>query len=249
MSQVTPLIGRKSRPQYYRNLRIKADGPLHAQIAETIADVAEPGASVLDFGSGEGALCLRLKDGGYDVVACDIDEANFKCSGEIHFQKLDNSQDAVNAYIEENADRFDVILGIEIIEHVENPWDYIRNLGRMVKPGGHVIVSTPNVTSKVSRFEYLFKGRLFSFSDRDVGLSGHINPLTAWELRLIMTEAGYRDVQVRPAGRLPFIMLSKKPRIMVYNLLHFVFRPFMRGVKDGWCTITVAQKPSEFLNK
>lgn len=45
----------------------------------------------------------------------------------------------------------DVIVAIEVVEHVENPWAFFRELRRIVRPGGLAIVTTPNPLSARSR--------------------------------------------------------------------------------------------------
>ena len=52
----------------------------------------------------------------------------------------------------------DVAIAIETIEHLENPRAFVRELVRIARPGGWIVVSTPNQRSLVSLGALLFKG-------------------------------------------------------------------------------------------
>ncbi len=233
-------IGNK-RLDYYNGLLIRADYQLHAQLAEEIQKVLPKGSRILDMGCGQGALSMRLNDLGYNLMACDQNVDDFKAVGKIPFHPINfNSPAEIEKFISENQEQFDGVLGIEVIEHVENPWEYIRSLKRLVKPGGFIFVSTPNVSSWYSRMVYLFTGLFPSFVDPD--LMGHINPITPWELDMIARKSGLEVIRLRAGGDLPLIWISSSP---AKTLLSFLFLPFSlvaKGLIKGWCTIGVFKK-------
>lgn len=119
---------------YYKGMRMKADLGEHEQIAEIIEVYFPKDARILDFGCGEGALSQRLKDKGYDVYSVDADKESFKA--DTPFECLDfNDKFAVEKFYERHTDEFDLVLGVEVIEHLENPWEYVRNLKALTKIG------------------------------------------------------------------------------------------------------------------
>ena len=198
--------------QYYRGIRVKADLGLHDDVVSKLVPQLKAGSKVLDFGCGEGALSQRLADIGADVLAVDVDRDAFKAS--TPFVRVDfNDSSDVSRFIEGHRSVFDIVLGVEVIEHVENRWQYMRDLGSLVRVGGFVLVSTPNVTSWYSRINFLFRGRLHQFEDADREY-GHINPVAADELRLIAEKSGM-DV----------ISFGARRRIAT---------PGWRGVRPGW---------------
>jgi ubiquinone/menaquinone biosynthesis C-methylase UbiE len=74
---------------------------------------------------------------------------------------------------------FDVLLNIDVIEHMEHPNRLINEMHRVLKDGGTLILSTPNVLTLMSRLIFLFEGNLFQFRDGDIpfnGWPGHIAP-------------------------------------------------------------------------
>lgn len=105
------------------------------------------GLDVLDIGCGGGLVCEPLARLGANVTGADADgvaietaTAHAKASGlEIDYQ---------NKPAEEINKTFDVVLALEIIEHVSDPAAFVASVSGLVKPGGMVIFSTLNRTPK-----------------------------------------------------------------------------------------------------
>jgi len=97
----------------------------------------------------------------------------------------------------------DVVVAIETIEHLENPRAFMRDLMRLARPGGLVLVTTPNQLSLLSKLTLLVKNRFNAFTDRDY--PAHITALLETDLRRIAAECGLLDVQVTftDFGRIP----------------------------------------------
>ena len=122
--------------EYYKGLLIKADCGLHNDIANVIKNALPEGGKILDFGAGEGALSARLHDLGYQVVAVDKDSASFRCqSVDFYTVDFDSTQD-LSRFVVSHLETFDGVLGVEVIEHVEDQWQFVRQLKSMLKPGG-----------------------------------------------------------------------------------------------------------------
>lgn len=231
----------------YKGLQIKSDALVHDEVVSLILSKINKGSKILDYGAGEGALSERLSDEGYSVIAADIDEDNFRTS-KAKFHKLNfDSDDQVNHFISTFNSSFDVVIGIEVIEHVEDQWRYVRQLNSLLKPGGLIIISTPNITSWLSRFMFLIRGRFHQFLDHDLEY-GHINPISPWELNLIAKSVGFTEIQIRPGGYLPSVYLSKSIKILFVNIIMLLLKPFMSGLTTGWCVILSARKGIESSN-
>jgi len=234
------LLG-SAKLEYYNGLLMKADIGLHAQMIEHIKKHVPVGSTILDFGAGEGAFSLRLKDNGYNVVAFDMDRANFKADGVEFYQVNFNSADEINQMKTKYSSYFDAIIGMEVIEHVENPWEYIRLIKSMLKTNGYIFVSTPNVTYWLSRFKFLFTGRHLGFDTENL-LYGHINPITDFELNHILENENFKEIQIVKGGSSPIIWVTKNVLFNISHLLAIVFAPFMKGIKTGYCIISIAKK-------
>jgi len=227
--------------EYYKGIPIMADTGLHDQIAEVIQSVLPKGARILDSGAGAGALSQRLQDLGYAVYSVDKNHACFKA--DTCFEQIDlDDADQLSAFMMAHAESFELVLAVEVIEHVENPWKYIRDLKSLVRPGGYILLSTPNVASWYSRVLFFFTGRLHQFGDGDRHY-GHINPIFEDELRLIAQRTDLQIVCVRPGGWLPRLWLSWRPSVMLRHLFGFVGSLFMLGTYEGWCLIVLMRRP------
>lgn len=233
-------IGNKNL-DYYDGLLMRADSKLHGQITDQIEKRLPKNARILDFGCGQGALSIRLAAKGYNLLACDQNVDDFKAKDKIPYYALNfNDSEAVKKFMKENHEAFDAVLGIEVIEHVENPWQYIRDLKSLVKPGGHIIISTPNVSSWFGRMVYLLTGQFPSFFDPD--LVGHINPITPWELSVIANKTDLKEAVFIAGGELPILWISGSVIKTLLSLFFLPIYPFARGLKLGWCTIAIFKK-------
>ena len=93
----------------------------------------------------------------------------------------------------------DVVVSIETIEHLENPRRLLREMTRSVRPGGWVIVTTPNQLSLLSLMTLVVKKRFGAFQDGSY--PAHRVALLEVDLRRIAEECGLAEVEVRYTGR------------------------------------------------
>jgi SAM-dependent methyltransferase len=158
-----------------------------------------PPGRVLDAPCGEGSVAQKMPPG-YSVFCVDIDEKYFKLKG-VPFKKVD-----LNGRLPFDDGSFDYVVSIEGIEHLENPFSCIREFARVLKKGGRLIITTPNIMTIKSRTRFFFYGYhdFFRFitpdSDFRHGQPGyehqHINPMTFTELRYALMKAGLEVVGI-----------------------------------------------------
>jgi 2-polyprenyl-3-methyl-5-hydroxy-6-metoxy-1,4-benzoquinol methylase len=155
--------------------------------------------AVLDYGAGVGNLTRRLIElPTFDeVYAADLFEpaTNLKVSGWLQ-QDLNQSIPGYDEY-------FDTIIASEVIEHLENPRFIARELFRLCKPGGSIVLTTPNNESIRSLMALAIRGHFVHF---DKGwYPGHITALVRKDLLRILVEAGFEPLGFRftQTGSLP----------------------------------------------
>jgi SAM-dependent methyltransferase len=97
----------------------------------------------------------------------------------------------------------DVVIAVETIEHLENPRAFVRELARITRPGGLVLMTTPNQLSALSLLCLLLKRRFAAF--QDVHYPAHRTALLEIDLRRITGEAGLVNPEVyfSEHGRIP----------------------------------------------
>jgi 2-polyprenyl-6-hydroxyphenyl methylase/3-demethylubiquinone-9 3-methyltransferase len=109
------------------------------------------GLRLLDIGCGGGLLSEPMCRLGFAVTAVDASERNIGTAAtHAAAQGLEIDFRASTAEALEAAGEvpFDVILNMEVIEHVADPAEYLRTCGRLLAPGGIMIVATLNRTLK-----------------------------------------------------------------------------------------------------
>jgi len=229
----------RKRPRCYKGLPMKTDTNLHEQLAGLVTQIVAPGGEqhskpqVIDLGCGAGAMAQRLVDLGYLVVAADCDRKSFAADGPT-FVELDlEDQAAMDRFIERYAHTARLILAVEVIEHLRDPWRFVANCRRLCGPESHLIVTLPNVGSWWSRLWYLLKGEPWGFGQESWDDPGHINPITATEMEGILRCCGFRCLDILAGGCLPILWAYNWKRLLA-SLAVLPLRPLMGGHKDGW---------------
>ncbi|MGQ7248389.1 bifunctional 2-polyprenyl-6-hydroxyphenol methylase/3-demethylubiquinol 3-O-methyltransferase UbiG [Halomonas sp. V046] len=115
------------------------------------ARVGLAGRRVLDVGCGGGILSEAMARRGANVTGIDLSEAALE-AGRRHAEEtgveLEYRWISVEQMAEEAPQRFDVVTCLEMLEHVPDPEAVVRACQRLVKPGGHLVLSTINRNPK-----------------------------------------------------------------------------------------------------
>ncbi|MDX2271993.1 MAG: methyltransferase domain-containing protein [Cyanobacteriota bacterium] len=123
---------------------------------EALRAISTPGERILDVAAAQGNFSLLLAEMGYEVVWNDL-RSELKDYVELKREKGNVEYRVGNIFDFSDANEFDAILATEIIEHVAHPDQFLKKLAFLLKPSGHIILTTPNG-------EY-FRNNLPKFSD------------------------------------------------------------------------------------
>lgn len=170
----------------YKGLSIHALPGLHDFLAEKAITYFQSQASLLDLAAGSGSMSLRMQDLGFKVTATDYVSENFRLDS-VPFVQADLNGAFSLAFRES----FQAIIASEIIEHLENPRHFARECFKLLRPGGRILLSTPNVESSGSKASFIRSGSFCWFSEKDYYSQGHITPLTQWQIDKSFAEAGF----------------------------------------------------------
>jgi 2-polyprenyl-3-methyl-5-hydroxy-6-metoxy-1,4-benzoquinol methylase len=224
----------------YRGLKIHATPYLHDQCMMVIKGIGLPeNARALDLGAGEGAFSQRMIDEGFKVSAAEFEVGRFKVDAPC--QNIDLNIDFQNKWSES----FDLVVAIEILEHLHNPRHFISNCLGALKSDGYLLITSPNVESWLSRIKFLRNGRFLWFDESDYHAYGHLTPIFSWQIRQICREMKAELVQVsNTKNSLLRKRLGNRPRHMLKNKSFYlgVLYPFMKGMKEGEISIYLIRK-------
>ena len=155
-----------------------------AVIAAAVAANPRP-ANVLDFGSGAGGLLPALARHFPEAAlhAADIMDRPATLPASVAWHQGD-----LNHALPTAAGTFAMILAVEVIEHLENPRHMMREIARLLEPGGVAVLSTPNTGSYRSLITLAARGHHAQFDDSNY--PAHITPVGDVDFRRIASEAG-----------------------------------------------------------
>lgn len=182
-----------------------------------LARYARPGIRAADLGSGPGAMALRLQSLGCNVLAVDRTAEGFEAG--LPHVALDFDQNDFASEL--GPDSFELVTAMEVIEHVESPIGFLRNVGRLLAPGGVAVISTPNVDSLPARAKFMLTGKIRTMDE--FSEPTHISPIF-WDLlrRQFLRRAGVRlreHFLFPPKG----YQLSRKPVAWTFGIAAAAF--------------------------
>jgi len=214
-----------------------AAGGLHEYVERAIAGRLPRGARVLDVGAGSGALTARLTAAGYEVVASDLETQDYRAAAPLVQWDV-----AANALPEQlTRDSFECVCVIEVLEHVENPLQALRNVITLLKPGGLIVATTPHIGHPRSRLKFFITGVPSYFGKAEYSADGHRTLLPDWLLVRHLEAVGFIGVDVSYAGQMGLPRKSRLLWAVTAPLLPFLqSRP---RFDDGCITVAVAQRP------
>jgi len=214
-----------------------ANAGTHEAVFELIQQLLPAPARVLDVAAGQGAFSVKLRDLGHDVQALDFSRDNWKAD-DVPLLLADLDTDFASEF-PESEKQFDALVAIEIIEHLENPFRFVRECAKLLKPGGLLFLTTPNVEAVSSRLMFLYTGRLSGFGAYETVRPAHITPIFKWKLDMMLAEAKLEIVHESYNRVVAASNGTVKPAIaaMIGKLLG----PIVKGEKGGEGRIVVAK--------
>jgi len=212
------------------------DAGFYAKYADTLKP-AEPGARVLDVGCGVGQVVVRLTDAGFEAYGVDVSEPNIERARKFcpRCQLYDGRKLPFS-------DAFFASVGaLNVLEHVDEPEAFIKELVRTVCLGGRLVISSPNFF------------RVLGLRDYHPRMRGVGNKWRNWkrlrEKRRQMRDNpdGVRFDKMTPIVKEPFT--PDDDAIVATNSLEMKFFLERNGctVERVECTDRYVAKPIDFL--
>ena len=232
MASSTPETVHRTVPvRSYQGHDVHAAPGVHEYTVDLVRAALPDGGRVLEVGAGCGALALRLRDAGFDVVPTDLEPPH----DWIHRLDLDRPE-----WTDETRGPFDMVVSVETLEHVENPRQVLRSIRSLLRPGDQLLVSTPNIAHPHSRLKMFLTGAPYLFGPTHYYQPGHISILPVWLLTEHVSLAGFDQVRVSHAGGTGYQgarRVMHRAELLALGLIGLRARP---DADEGVCTFVSA---------
>lgn len=157
-----------------------------------LTEVLSPGARVLDVAAAQGNFSLALAELGFDVTWNDL-RAELAEYVRLKHERGKIEYAAGNAFELAFPSLFDAVLITEIIEHVAHPDDFLAKAAALVRPGGYIVMTTPNggyFKNRLPKFSECVDPGVFELTQFKPNADGHIFLLHPDEIGPLAQRAG-----------------------------------------------------------
>ncbi len=156
----------------------------------SVYDIVPPNSRVLELGCSTGYFTDHLIQKCATIIAVDSDPSSIKTCQErgiIAFQ-IDLSSADIDNLLTDRAP-FDIILVMDVLEHLSNPENLLVKLHKYMRPSGRLIVTGPNVAYWHIRWE-LLRGR-WNYTEAGMMDETHLRWFTRATWRKLLEESGF----------------------------------------------------------
>lgn len=165
----------------------------HIELVQFIMDSGLPkDARILDVGCGPGWLLQRLEKQGFSKLAgCDQGTGHFP----FEYYQVDLNNEALKSF---DGGSFDAIIASQVLEHLDNPAEMLREFRRVVTSSGHIYITIPNCWNIFERVHFLFTGNSTRYQPPQIaGPGGHISMFTPHIFENLIDRASLSLVELR----------------------------------------------------
>ncbi|HLD06762.1 MAG TPA: class I SAM-dependent methyltransferase [Candidatus Nanoarchaeia archaeon] len=158
------------------------------RIRKVLEIIPEGSGRLLDIGCSDGSLSRHFLGKGYNVEGVDISGKAVRLARQkgIRARKADFTR-----RLPYPAGAFDAVFCGEVIEHILHPDVLLHEINRVLRPGGRLFLTTPNISSLRNAVLILF-GRMPAYASRYN--SPHIRDYNCADVGSLLAHAGFRDI-------------------------------------------------------
>jgi len=186
------------KPSLYTSILERTLGRFGVNRYELTYQVLPGGNSILDIGCGEDLTLMPLWNKYREIYGIDISKPRIE-----RMQKQFGNNPSIHLSVEDVNNRlsfedasFDTITAIAVLEHIFDPYHFMKECHRLLKPGGQLIVHVPNVALLGNRARLLIgKLPVTSGTEGDYA-AGHLHYFTKASLKKLFQEEGFKVTKI-----------------------------------------------------
>ena len=196
---------------------------------------------ILDYGSHTGMLGVILKRMDFNVSCCDLEEVIDKYNDNYRINDIKYKYIQPNSKLPYEYNSFDLVIFTEVLEHLyESPINVLENIQNIIKPGGHLLVTTPNVMNLENKIKFLFNINIYQDIYRycyNPRYSLHYREYTKKDLFILFKKyLKFNEIEFKyfnyAGGRSKVLQIIQKLSFIISNLI-----PSFR-----YCILVLAKK-------
>lgn len=177
--------------------------------------------TLMEIGAGFGSFCEEANTTGFfnRVLAVEPTPDGAESCRKKNVDVIEKPIEKVSI----NNENIDVIVSFEVIEHLFSPKDFLINCSNLIKNGGLIITTCPNIKG----FDNIILGKLSSTIDHE-----HLNYFHPESLALLVSSCGFRLVEISTPGKLDAELVRNEILKRAFSLEN---RPFIKQLLvDKW---------------
>lgn len=169
-------------------------------------NVSKKDFKILDIGCGNGSLTSLMAQQGFNVVGVESSATGVEIAAKNYPQCRFIHGSIYEFPFDQVGHDYDVVVSVEVIEHLFSPHQLLQTAKRCLKPGGGLILSAP-YHGYIKNLAMAL-GNKFDWHFDALREGGHIKFFSPRTLTRLLQSQGYKDIQFKFAGRLPLLWKS-----------------------------------------
>jgi cyclopropane fatty-acyl-phospholipid synthase-like methyltransferase len=175
-------------------------------------------ASVLEFGCSTGALLAEMAKRGQAVTGLEVDGEAAAAARARGAAAITGDLDTPEALEAARArGPFEALVCLDVLEHLKDPWSFLRAARGLLVPGGFLFATIPNVGFYRVRWAHLL-GR-FDYAEEGIMDRGHLRFFTIGTARKLLEDSGWRIVHGYPTSA-PLPLMKGKREFTATQIAH-----------------------------